>query len=216
MNRWTGPAALGAAAAGLVLLAGCGGTPPPPSPTASSTVTPNPGVDVGGRAPTSTAPVPVEPPGLGIPLGAATAPDPVVPGAPATSDPTIAPGPPAALGTVGPDVAARAATLPTGPASGNVTVTYSGLGAVSNPATGTCTHDTAGTTTVALRAGTATVTVLLAPGGATLHFVDIGVEQRNDLAAGTYLVDAARLRIDTALAGDAGTPEGNLALDVTC
>jgi len=113
---------------------------------------------------------------------------------------------------VGPDVASRVATLPAGAATGTVVVAYSGLGAITSPASGTCTHTAATSTTVTLTAGTATLTVLLAPGTANLHFVDIGVEQRNDLAAGTYQVAGNRLRIDTALTAAAG----HLTLDTTC
>jgi len=115
-------------------------------------------------------------------------------------------------------VARRVATLPTGPTAGTVTVAYSGLGAITSPASGTCAHDTTkADTTLALTAGTATLTVILTPGNANLHFVDVGVEQRNDLAAGTYLVDGAHLHIDTALTGTGpSTTAGNLTLDVTC
>jgi len=38
------------------------------------------------------------------------------------------------------------------------------------------------------------------------------VKQRNDLAAGTYLVAGSRLRMDTALTAAAG----HLTLDTTC
>jgi len=59
--------------------------------------------------------------------------------------------------------------------------------------------------------------VILTPGNANLHFVDVGVEQRNDLAAGTYLVDGAHLHVDTALTETGpSTTAGNLTLDVTC
>jgi hypothetical protein len=109
-------------------------------------------------------------------------------------------------------VASRVATVPAGPASGTVTVAYSGLGALSSPAAGSCTHTAATSTTVTLTAGTATLTVLVSPGTANLHFVDVGVEQRNDLAAGTYQVAGNRLRIDTALTAAAG----HLTLDTTC
>ncbi len=115
-------------------------------------------------------------------------------------------------------MARRVATLPTGPAAGTVTVAYSGLGAITSPAAGTCAHDTTkADTTLALTAGTATLAVILTPGNANLHFVDVGVEQRNDLSAGTYLVDGAHLHIDTALTGTGpSTTAGNLTLDVTC
>jgi len=124
----------------------------------------------------------------------------------------------AAAAPVGPEVARRVATLPAGPASGTVVVAYSGLGAITSPASGICAHDiTKADTTLALKAGTATLAVVLSPGNANLHFVDVGVEQRNDLAAGTYLVDGAHLHIDTVLRGTGpSTTAGNLTLDVTC
>jgi len=115
-------------------------------------------------------------------------------------------------------VARRAASLPAGAATGTVVVAYSGLGAVTSPASGTCAHDTTkADTTLALKAGTATLMVTLTPGNANLHFVDVGVEQRNDLAAGTYLVDGAHLHIDTVLTGTGpSATAGNLTLDITC
>jgi len=188
-----------------------------PGPTASSTTPPplpavsGPSSSPTGPAAPSTAPAPAAAPQPGAPNAAP-------PGAPPPpAAPPKAPGPAAPAAPVGPEVALRAATLPAGTAAGTVTVAYSGLGAITSPASGTCAHDTKTDTTLALTAGTATLAVILTPGNANLHFVDVGVEQRNDLAAGTYLVDGAHLHIDTALTGTGpSTTAGNLTLDVNC
>lgn len=192
-----------------------------PGPAASSTDTPPPNAVAG---PGYSSPVPAAPstvpatPNVG-PVPAAPAPLSAPPrsGTPSTQLPP-APGPAVPAAPVGPEVARQVATLPVGAATGTVVVAYSGLGAITSPAAGTCAHDTTkADTTLALKAGTATLAVILTPGNANLHFVDVGVEQRNDLAAGTYLVDGAHLHIDTALTGTGpSTTAGNLTLDVTC
>ena len=229
---------------GLLVLTACtaqpGPAPGPPSPqstTASTTVDGAANATPGPAASSTTPPPPpgVAGPGYSSPVPAAPSVGPAPaaapqPGAPNAALPGAPPQPAAPPGTpgpavpavpaapVGPEVARRAATLPAGPAAGTVVVAYSGLGAITSPASGTCAHGTTkADTTLALTAGTATLAVILTPGNANLHFVDVGVEQRNDLAAGTYLVDGAHLHIDTALTGTGpSTTAGNLTLDVTC
>jgi hypothetical protein len=236
---------VGLSVLGLLVLTACTAQPgPAPGPTSPQSTAASTTVDGGanatpGPAASSTTPPPptaVAGPGYSSPVPAApstgpvpgvapqsTAPQPGAPNAappaapPSPAAPPKAPGPAAPAVPVGPEVALRAATLPAGPAAGTVTVAYSGLGAITSPASGTCAHDTKTDTTLALTAGTATLTVILTPGNANLHFVDVGVEQRNDLAAGTYLVDGAHLHVDTALTETGpSTTAGNLTLDVTC
>ena len=110
--------------------------------------------------------------------------------------------------------AAAVSVLPAGPATGAAVLAYSGVGELSAPFSGECTH--AGETTeIAGTADTAQVRVRIAPDGARVVLEDVGFAATSELATGRYDVSGAHLSLDAPLAQD-GQVVGSVQLQVDC
>ncbi|WP_369259753.1 hypothetical protein [Geodermatophilus amargosae] len=110
--------------------------------------------------------------------------------------------------------AATVAGLPDGPASGTVVLTYSGLGELRSPLTGTCTSE-GDRTVVAAEAGGASVVLTFDPAGAEVAVRDVGLETTSSVAAGDLAVEGAVLHLAADLVA-AGQVVGTLVMDATC
>ena len=140
----------------------------------------------------------------GSPSGASS-PQGATPAAPSRSQ-----APPAA----GRELAAAAARLPLGAATGSVTVSWSGLGELAGPITGSCSR-AGDVTLISGRSDTATLDFRFAPSGSSLKFLDEGVQTTTALAKGDYQVDGGTMTVRAELLGGGGAV-GTLTAQVTC
>lgn len=104
--------------------------------------------------------------------------------------------------------------LPTGPATGTAVIAYSGVGELSAPFGGACSHD-GDATRVEGTVDTARVHLEAAPDGAELALADVGLSATSDLATGRYEVSGAHLSLDAPLTDD-GQTVGSVRLEVDC
>ena len=127
---------------------------------------------------------------------------------------STSPRPSTAPSPAGAALAAAAARLPEGPASGQVTITWSGLGELTGPFAGTCSR--AGeVSTVSGRTDTATIAVRFAPDGSSLAVDDQGTRSTGRLAEGDYQVQDGTLTAGADLLGGGGAV-GTLTAEITC
>ncbi|HEX2073460.1 MAG TPA: hypothetical protein VHF92_06720 [Geodermatophilus sp.] len=126
------------------------------------------------------------------------------PSAPTTAPPTLAGGAEAEAVSV----------LPAGPATGTAVLAYSGVGELSAPFSGDCSH-AGDATEIAGSVDTAQVRVEIAPDGARLALEDVGFSATSDLATGRYDVSGGHLSLDAPLAQD-GQVVGSVQLEVDC
>ncbi len=132
---------------------------------------------------------------------------------------SASPSSPTAPTTTPPALAAGAeaealSVLPAGPATGTAVLTYSGVGELSAPFSGDCSH-TGDTTAIAGSVDTAQVRLEIAPDGAQLALEDVGFSATSDLATGHYDVSGRHLSLDAPLAQD-GQVVGSVQLEVDC
>jgi hypothetical protein len=114
----------------------------------------------------------------------------------------------------GPDLADIAGLLPEGPATGEVTVNWSGLGQLTGPFSGSCTR-TDGVTTVVGQSRTAALTFRFSSTGSTLDVQDEGMQSSSELAEGDYRVEDATLVAEAELLGG-GASAGSLSARISC
>jgi hypothetical protein len=114
----------------------------------------------------------------------------------------------------GSDLADIAGLLPAGPATGEVTVNWSGLGLLTGPFSGSCLR-TDGVTTVVGQSHTATLTFRFGSTGSTLDVQDEGMQSSSELAEGDYRVEDATLVAEAELLGG-GAPAGSLSARISC
>lgn len=124
---------------------------------------------------------------------------------------TIEPSSPALAGA--PEARALA-PLPAGAATGSAILSYSGVGELRAPFTGSCTHD-GGSTHLDGSADTAHITLDVTPTGAQLRLRDVGLSATSDLTTGRYGVSGNHLSLVAHLAHD-GQQIGSVQLDATC
>ena len=106
------------------------------------------------------------------------------------------------------------APLPSGAATGSAVLAYSGVGEVSAPFHGQCSHQ-AGSTRVAGTADTAHITVDVTPGGGRVTLADVGLSATSDLTSGRYAVSGRHLSLAAHLAHDEQVI-GTIELAVDC
>jgi hypothetical protein len=114
----------------------------------------------------------------------------------------------------GAELADIAGLLPEGPATGEVTVNWSGLGQLTGPFSGACTRAD-GVTTVVGQSTTATLTFRFSPTGSTLDVQEAGIEASSELAEGDYRVEDATLVAEAELLGG-GASAGSLSARISC
>jgi hypothetical protein len=114
----------------------------------------------------------------------------------------------------GPELADIAGLLPEGPATGEVTVNWSGLGQLTGPFSGSCTR-TDGVTTVVGQSRTATLNFRFSSTGSTLDVQDEGMQASSELAEGDYRVEDATLVAEAELLGG-GASAGALSVRISC
>lgn len=106
------------------------------------------------------------------------------------------------------------APLPSGAATGSAVLAYSGVGEVSAPFHGQCSHE-AGSTRVTGTADTAHITVDVTPSGGQVRLDDVGLSATSDLTSGRYAVSGRHLSLAAHLAHD-GQSIGTITLEVAC
>ena len=135
---------------------------------------------------------------------------------PATTSPPSAPSA-ASSADAGSAAAADARLLeplPSGAATGSAVLAYSGVGEVSAPFHGQCSHQ-AGSTRVTGTADTAHITVDVTPSGGQVRLDDVGLSATSDLTSGRYAVSGRHVSLAAHLAHD-GQSIGTITLEVAC
>lgn len=110
--------------------------------------------------------------------------------------------------------ATTVALLPEGPATGDLVITYDGLGELRAPFSGECATE-GETTTVSGSADTAAVALEFSPAGSSVAVDDDGLRQVSQLGQGDYQVVDATLDLSAPLTQD-GVGTGEITLTVTC
>jgi hypothetical protein len=124
------------------------------------------------------------------------------------------PAPPPVPELSGPSEAAEVGTLPDGPATGSIVISYDGLGEVRSPFTGTCSHD-GSSSELRGTAGEANVVLVFDTAGATLTVEDVGLQSEAALASGDLRAEGNRLILAAPLV-TADQAIGDVELNVIC
>jgi len=119
--------------------------------------------------------------------------------------------PPTPAGT---SEAEAVASLPTGRATGNTVLTYSGVGELRQPFEGECSQE-GDTTRINGAADTAVIQIRIAPDGARLELQDGDVSATSTLSTGRYEVEGAHLSLAADLVQD-GERAGSVQLEIDC